>query len=266
MGSEDSAQNSRPPIFGFPQDMRGVYEAALGEKLDQMYMDFKATGEMKTTEIPISMLLSLDSIASRQSILETGSLTQAPPGYKSELTAHLRRVAAYAQLLALKYGLSMEEAKLVAQVSPIHDIGKWMIPAHILQKPSALDAGEWEIMKSHALAGYEILKDSKVEVLQMASIVAIQHHEKYDGSGYPSGLKGQEIHIYSRITTVADVFDALGSARSYKKSWADTEIVEYFRANRETHFDPDLVDILLQHLQDFVDLRRNLGGGSGVKS
>jgi response regulator RpfG family c-di-GMP phosphodiesterase len=137
----------------------------------------------------------------------------------------------------------------------MHDIGKWMIPAHILQKPAALDAAEWDIMKTHTLAGYEILKDSKLEVLKLAAMVAMQHQEKYDGSGYPLGLKGEEIHLYSRITTVADVFDALGSARAYKRSWTVEEIVDYFQRNRGSHFDPRLVDILLGDLDAFVAVR-----------
>jgi putative two-component system response regulator len=164
-------------------------------------------------------------------------------------------VAGYAEVLALKYGLSKEEARLVKQISPMHDIGKLAIPEHILQKPSELTPEEWEIMKTHTDVGYALLKDCQLEVLQMGALVAKQHQEKFDGSGYPLGLKGEEIHLYSRITTVADVFDALGSKRSYKEAWPLNEIVAYFRAGRGSHFDPHLVDLLLNNLDAFTAVR-----------
>ncbi len=173
-----------------------------------------------------------------------------------ELSGHLKRVAAFAKLLALKTGMSEKEANFVKQISPMHDIGKWAIPEAILQKPGSLTPEEWEIMKTHTSVGYEMLKDSKLEVLRMGALVAVQHQEKYDGSGYPGGLKGDQIHIYSRITTVADVFDALGSERSYKQAWSVVEIVRYFQDGRGTHFDPVLVDLLLAHIDEFLAIRK----------
>jgi response regulator RpfG family c-di-GMP phosphodiesterase len=113
-------------------------------------------------------------------------------------------------------------------------------------------------MKTHTQAGYEMLKDSKLDVLQMGALVAVQHQEKYDGTGYPKGLKGEEIHLYSRITTVADVFDALGSERSYKQAWAVADIIQYFAEGRGTHFDPGLVDLLLVNLDEFLAIRKEL--------
>jgi response regulator RpfG family c-di-GMP phosphodiesterase len=158
-------------------------------------------------------------------------------------------------LLALKLGMSEKEANFVKQVAPMHDIGKWAIPESILQKPGSLSPDEWEIMKTHTSVGYELLKDSKLEVLRMGALVAVQHQEKYDGTGYPHGLKGNEIHLYSRITTVADVFDALGSERSYKPAWKVEEIIAYFQQGRGTHFDPVLVDLLLGNLDEFLAIR-----------
>ena len=236
-------------------------EPSLAEKLDKLYIDRKESGEMQTTEIPIALLLALDGIADGDGV--KSSSEQAPSGHKRELTAHLRRVAAYAELLATKCGLTGAEARLLRQVCPMHDIGKWMIPAHILQKPAALDKDEWAIMKTHALAGYEILKDSKLDVLKLGAMVAMQHQEKFDGTGYPLGLKGEEIHLYSRITTVVDVFDALGSARSYKEPWPVADIVDYFQRNRGTHFDPALVDLLLAHMEEFVAIRGGFGEAAG---
>ncbi len=232
---------------------------SLGEKLDQYYLNRQEAGE--TSAIPISMLNALDGLAGDDTAYNLKREQRSPE--KGELTAHLRRVAAYAYLLALKCGLDEQEAKLLKQVCPMHDIGKWMIPSHILQKPAALDKDEWAIMKTHASAGYEILKDSKLGVLQLGAMVAMQHQEKFDGSGYPLGLRGGEIHLYSRITTVVDVFDALGSARAYKDPWPVDAIVEYFRRNRGTHFDPALVDLLLGNLDEFLAIRKGLEQEAG---
>jgi len=168
---------------------------------------------------------------------------------------HVKRVAAYSHLLALKYGLSEDEAQLLSFASPMHDIGKVGIPDSILNKPGKLTKDEFEIMKTHARLGYEMLAYSKRPILKAAAIIAHEHHEKFDGSGYPRGLKEEEIHIYGRITAVADVFDALGSERVYKKAWSLEKIVALFEAERGKHFDPVLVDILLNNMDDFLVIR-----------
>jgi response regulator RpfG family c-di-GMP phosphodiesterase len=241
----------------------------MGEKLEHFYRSRKEEGELQTTEIPISMLMALDKLVhdSKQPLHQplgapAGQQAKADPGRKShatvrDLSGHLKRVAAYAKLLALKYGMPEHEANFIKQIAPMHDIGKWAIPESILQKPSALTPEEWEIMKTHTQMGFEMLKDSKLDVLQMGALVAVQHQEKFDGSGYPNGLKGEEIHIYSRITTVADVFDALGSERSYKQAWAVADIIQYFAEGRGTHFDPKLVELLLAHLDEFLAIRED---------
>ena len=231
------------------------------DKLDSFYRSRKEAGDLQTTEIPISMLMALNKLAKlSEAITGEDEESEAAPQGKSprtvrEMSGHLKRVAAYARLLALKYGMPEQEAKFVKQISPMHDIGKWAIPEAILEKPSALTPEEWGIMKTHTWVGYEMLKDSKLKVLQMGALVAIQHQEKFDGTGYPGGLKGEEIHIYSRITTVADVFDALGSERSYKSAWPVEDIIRYFQEGRGTHFDPRLVDLLLEHLDEFLAIR-----------
>ncbi len=161
---------------------------------------------------------------------------------------HVKRVAEYSKILAIKYGLDENEANLLKEASPMHDIGKVGIPDRVLKKPAKLNDEEWEIMKGHAQLGYEMLKHSNRKILKAAAIVAKEHHEKWDGSGYPNGLKGEEIHIYGRITAVADVFDALGSDRCYKKAWPLEEILELFKKERGKHFDPKLVDLLLKIL------------------
>lgn len=176
---------------------------------------------------------------------------------------HVKRVAAYSELLALKAGLCAEEANLLRLASPMHDIGKVAIPDHILNKPGKHTEEEFAIMKTHAQLGYEMLKHSSREILKTASIVAYEHHEKYDGSGYPRGVIGENIHIYGRITAVADVFDALGSDRVYKKAWEDERIFELLRDQRGKHFDPKLIDLFFENF-DEVDAIRQRYKDAGV--
>ena len=173
-----------------------------------------------------------------------------------ETANHVRRVAAYSELLAKKYPLSEHNVKILKEASPMHDIGKVGIPDSILKKPALLDAQEWKIMKTHAQLGYEMLKHSKREILKTASIVAYEHHEKWDGSGYPRGLKEEEIHIFGRITALADVFDALGSNRCYKRAWPLDKLLKLFKEERGKHFEPKLVDILFENLDDFLAIQK----------
>lgn len=168
---------------------------------------------------------------------------------------HVKRVAEYTKLLALKYGLPEEEANLLALASPMHDIGKVGISDSILNKPGKLTEEEYATMQGHALSGYEMLKHSSRPILKTAAIIALQHHEKYDGGGYPRGLKGDAIHLYGRITAIADVFDALASDRVYKKAWPLSDIIELFRRERGRHFDPVLTDLFLKHLHEFLEIR-----------
>ena len=168
---------------------------------------------------------------------------------------HVKRVAEYSKLLAIYYGLDEKEAEMLKQASPMHDIGKVAIPDAILNKPGRFDETEREIMNTHAKLGYEMLKHSNRPLLKMAAIVANEHHEKWDGSGYPNGLKAENIHIYGRITALADVFDALGSDRVYKKAWDDEKIFNLFKEERAKHFDPKLVDIFFEHLDEFLKIR-----------
>jgi PAS domain S-box-containing protein len=168
---------------------------------------------------------------------------------------HVKRVAEYSRILALYSGMSEEEAELLKQASPMHDIGKVGIPDDVLNKPGKLDADEWRIMKTHSNLGYQMLKHSDRPILKTAAIVAREHHEKWDGTGYPKGLKGEEIHIYGRITAVADVFDALGSDRVYKEKWNDEQIFNLFKEERGKQFDPQLVDIFFEHLDEFLAVR-----------
>lgn len=172
-----------------------------------------------------------------------------------EPSKHVKRVAEYSRELALLAGMGKKNAELLCTASPMHDIGKVGIPDSILKKPGKLDADEWEIMKTHAKIGYKILKDSTKPVLRAAALVSYRHHEKWDGSGYPNGLAGEKIHIFGRITAIADVFDALGNNRVYAKAWELEKILEYFKEERGKHFDPNLVDLFLDNLDRFLDIR-----------
>ncbi len=168
---------------------------------------------------------------------------------------HVKRVAEYSKLLAIKYGLSEKEAELLKQASPMHDIGKVAIPDSILNKNGRFNEDERKIMDTHAQLGFDILQGSERKLLKAAAIVAHQHHEKYNGTGYPQGLKGEDIHIYGRITAIADVFDALGSDRVYKKAWDDERIIELFKEEKGKHFDPVLIDIFFENIEQFYTIR-----------
>lgn len=171
---------------------------------------------------------------------------------------HVKRVAKYSYIMAIKYGLSEKQARLLQQASPMHDIGKVAIPDAILNKAGKLDPDEWEVMKTHAILGYEMLKCSDRPILKAAATLALTHHERFDGSGYPHGLAGQDIHIYGRITAICDVFDALGSARCYKKAWSDEDIFALLEKQRGKHFDPELVDLMFVNMDEILTVREEL--------
>jgi PAS domain S-box-containing protein len=168
---------------------------------------------------------------------------------------HVKRVARYSKLLALKAGLEEKEVDIIEAASPMHDIGKVAISDEILLKPGSFEPHEWEIMKTHSAIGYKVLSGSERELLKAAAIIAHEHHEKYDGSGYPRGIKGEDIHIYGRIVAIADVFDALGSDRVYKKGWELEKIVKFFKEQRDRSFDPKLINLFLENLDEFLDIK-----------
>lgn len=168
---------------------------------------------------------------------------------------HVKRVAEYSRILAKHFGLDEHETELLVQASPMHDIGKVAIPDNVLYKPTKLDDDEYELMKNHTLLGHQMLCHSNRPLLKIASIVALEHHERWDGKGYPRNLKEEEISIYGRITSLADVFDALGSPRCYKEAWKDEEIFKYFKEESGKQFDPKLVDIFFDNLNEFLEIR-----------
>lgn len=214
-------------------------------------------------DISDSVQLNKDIVATQREVISTmGAIGETR---SKETGAHVRRVAEYSKLLALKVGLSEEEADELKMASPMHDIGKVAIPDAILNKPGGLTFDEFEVMKTHAELGYEMLRHSNQKLLRSAAIVAYEHHEKWDGSGYPNGLSGDKIHIYGRITAIADVFDALGHDRVYKKAWPLENILELFEDGKGKHFDPNLIELFMDNLDDFLAIKRKFDGESDIK-
>jgi response regulator RpfG family c-di-GMP phosphodiesterase len=186
------------------------------------------------------------------------SLSNAVEARSKETGAHVQRMALCCERLAQLYGLSDQQVKMIKHASPLHDVGKVGIPDRILHKEGKLDAEEWAIMQKHVEYGVEILSQSKRPLMVMAKEIAGHHHERWDGSGYPYGLAGENIPVSGRIAALADVFDALGSERCYKKAWPDDQIKEELQAQRGKQFEPKLVDLFLEHWDDFVKIRSSL--------
>jgi response regulator RpfG family c-di-GMP phosphodiesterase len=167
---------------------------------------------------------------------------------------HVRRVAEYCGLIGNYRGLSVQDIELIRLASPMHDAGKVATPDAILKKPGRLTPDEFIIMQQHAQIGYDVLNSSNESIFQTAATIAITHHEKWNGSGYPNKLIGDSIPLFGRITAVADVFDALSNDRCYKKAWPMEKVAQLFREESGQHFDPMLAQILLDHLDEFLQI------------
>jgi putative two-component system response regulator len=154
---------------------------------------------------------------------------------------HIWRMAAYASLIASAYGLDTEQCALIELAAPMHDTGKIGIPHAILKKPGKLTADEWEVMKTHSKVGHDILSQSDAPVFQMAAQIALHHHERWDGTGYPDRLQGLEIHVAARVVALADVFDALTMRRPYKDAWPIDKVLATIRESAGGHFEPAMV-------------------------
>ena len=191
-------------------------------------------------------------VIQREIIFTMGTIGESR---SKETENHVKRVAEYSYLLAKFSGLNEEECELLKQASPMHDIGKVAIPDSILHKTDKLNEPELELMKTHAIKGYDLLKGSDRPLLKIAAIIAKEHHEKWNGDGYPTGLKEEEISIYGRITAICDVFDALGSDRCYKKAWKDEKIFTFLKDEKGKHFDPELIEIFFENLDEFLKIR-----------
>jgi len=177
--------------------------------------------------------------------------------YKDNETGlHVIRMSHYSRILGLALGMSEAEADDLLHAAPMHDVGKIGIPDNILRKPGPLDADEWKVMQSHATIGGDIIGKHQSGMLAMAYDVAVTHHEKWDGSGYPNGLAGDEIPLVGRIVAIADVFDALTSARPYKQAWPIEKAVEYLEQQRGLHFEGRLVDLFLKQMPALLEVKQ----------
>lgn len=183
-------------------------------------------------------------------------LSKAAEYRDPETGAHILRMAHYSELIGRGLGLSDADCELLLEAAPMHDIGKVGIVDSILLKPGRLNPQELEIMKQHAVIGHEILKGSASRVLQAGADIALGHHEKFDGTGYPAGLKGEAIPIFSRIVAVADVFDALMSNRPYKQAWSLERASAHIQAQAGSHFDPACVATFLQHWDQVLEIQQ----------
>lgn len=184
-------------------------------------------------------------------------LTELIEAVSDETGKHIRRVAEYSRLFGHYHqSLSEEDANILYDASPMHDIGKMAIPDHILHKKGALTEEEFEIMKTHTTAAHKFLNISDRRMIKAADVIAYEHHEKWDGSGYPRGLSGEDIHIYSRIVAIADVFDALTHQRVYKKAWSIEDAVKYIYERSGTQFDPYLIGIFKENIDEFIAIAK----------
>jgi putative two-component system response regulator len=173
----------------------------------------------------------------------------------SDTGVHIWRMAAYAAALARASGWSADDCRMLELAAPMHDTGKLGVPQAILQKPGPLNAEEWQVMQTHPQVGHDILARSASAVFQLAAQIALQHHEKWDGSGYPQGLQGPGISAAARIVALADVFDALTMQRPYKAAWPLEQVAATIAAGRGLHFDPELTDLFLAMLPEILRIR-----------
>ncbi|MFL6673866.1 MAG: HD domain-containing phosphohydrolase [Massilia sp.] len=205
--------------------------------------------------------IAFDNILLNQEITDTQAelilrLGDVVESRSNEAGNHVRRMSQICHLLAQESGMSDDETAVLMHAAPMHDIGKIATPDAVLLKPGKLTPEEWEIMKQHPTVGLQILDGSSRPILKAAAVIAHQHHEKFDGSGYPQGLKGENIHPYARIVAVADVFDALSHERCYKEAWPVEKVSEYMREVAGHHLDPKYVNLLIKNMDKAVEINR----------
>ena len=198
----------------------------------------KADADIKLLNIELAQRLEEINIREKETLQLIAKMSE----YKDmETSSHVYRVAYYSKLLAGAYGLKEDEQNLIFEAAPLHDIGKIGISENIILKPGKLSPEEFEIIKNHTKIGYNILSEKSSKYLQIGASIALSHHEKFDGSGYPYNLKGQNIPIEGRITAISDVFDALTTKRPYKDAWTFEDALQHLDTEKGKHFDPDLI-------------------------
>lgn len=254
--------NQEGPQFG-DNYFVGVYESRLGGKNLFFIEGIKDVTELDRQLVEIfgsNVGVAFDNHAMSEQVECTQRemvyrMSEAVESRSKETSNHVKRVALTCQYLARVYGLNEVDVDTLYKASPLHDIGKIAIPDHILNKPGKLTSDEWEIMKSHAQIGCDILASSELDILSAGSIIAGEHHENWDGSGYPKGKSGEDIHIYGRITSIADVFDALVNKRCYKQAWPIEESLNFFREMSGVKFEPSLVELVIKHQKGLIAIQ-----------
>jgi len=249
-GAETAIECLQQGAFGYvlkpyqPREILVQVNGALRRRmLEIAFRDREAQLAKKVREQTVEIRDSREEIALR--------LIAASEHRDNETGMHVRRIGLYAAEMARLLGWDEQGVETIQSAAPMHDIGKIGVPDAILQKPGALTEDEWVTMKRHTTMGATILKGSTVPFIRMGARIAIGHHEKWDGSGYPKGLRGEQITLEARITALVDVFDAASNRRHYKEPWPEDQVVELIRQGRGTHFDPALVDLFLENLHQF---------------
>ncbi len=240
----------------------GVYHGAASSKL------LFAEGCVEPSDLDRKLLrifstnisVGFENLQLRETIEETQReiayrLSGAVETRSKETANHIRRVAHMSAAIGLAYGMSEREAEVLLHASPLHDVGKVGIPDHVLNKPGRHSPEEWEVMKTHAQLGHDLLCGSDQEILQIGGLIALEHHERWDGEGYPHRKSGKDISPQGRIVAAIDVFDALGSQRCYKQAWPMERILGLFQEESGRHFDPDIVGIMFDHMDHLVAIR-----------
>ncbi len=245
------------PMFDKSNKITGAFQVINNitdkDRFDENDMQRLMLASTYAAESIITAMLSKEIEETQREVVFTmGAIGESR---SKETGNHVKRVAEYSRILAMAYGLDAKEAEMLKQASPMHDIGKVAIPDSILNKPGKFTNSEFDIMKTHAELGCSMVSNSDRPLMKAAAIVAYEHHEKWNGKGYPNGTKGEDIHIYGRITAIADVFDALGSDRCYKKAWDDDKIFNLFKEESGEHFDPKLIDLFFENLDEILEVR-----------
>jgi response regulator RpfG family c-di-GMP phosphodiesterase len=221
--------------------------------------------EAHATSLAAEVARATKEIADREQ--ETiNRLVRAAEYRDGDTGMHIVRMGHYAALLGKATGLSEDEQRLLLLATPMHDVDKVSTPDAILLKRGKLTDAEWMIMKDHARVGYQILAGSSSRVLQLAAEIALSHHEKWDGSGYPHGAQGTDIPLAARIAAIGDVFDALISERPYKRAWTQAEAFQEIRTRSGSHFDPLLAEAFLDHRFDVADIAKQFADGNHVSA
>ncbi len=287
-GTEPNSKSITPDVRGYldravaerrtivEQDKFVGYFPTKGGHVNLLYLD----GVVETDDIDLKLMeifstnvtIAFDNLYLDQELYNTqieiiDTLGDLVEGRSKETSNHVKRVAHMSKLLGELAGLETKLCETLYMAAPMHDIGKVAVPDDVLLKPGKLDDHEWSVMQGHAQIGEEILSKSNRPLLTAAAKIAGQHHEKYDGSGYPAGLKGEDIHIFGRIVALVDVFDALVHSRCYKEAWPLEQVLAILEKEKGKHFDPQLVDLFINNIDKmkailgkFPDLQEESGG------